>query len=259
MDNEIKIDEVRRYWNKRPCNIRHSKANIGTKKYFDEVEKRKYFVEPHIPDFAEFKKWKGKKVLEIGCGIGTDSINFARYGSKLTVVELSKESLDICKKRFLTYNLPAHFYLADAEHLSDVVPIEEYDLIYSFGVIHHTPKPDKAFEEILKFTGRNTELRIMLYAKYSTKNLLILLGFMQPEAQSGCPIANTYSKKDVRKLLKEFEITNIHKDHIFPYQIKPYKNYQYKLAFPWNILPKYFMRLSEKCFGWHLLITAKRL
>ncbi len=258
MNNDITIDNVKTYWDKRPCNIRHSKAEFGTKQYFDEVEERKYFVEPHIPNFADFKKWKGKKVLEVGCGIGTDSINFARAGAKLTVVELSKESLEICKKRFAVYNLQAKFYLADAEHLSEVVPVEEYDLIYSFGVIHHTPKPRKTIEEILKFSGRNTELRIMLYAKYSTKNFLILLGLMQPEAQSGCPVANTYSYQDVRELLSGFTVTDIHKDHIFPYQIKAYKNYEYKLAFPWNILPKSFLRLSEKLFGWHLLITAKK-
>src|ERR1700684_258135 len=69
------IDTVKEYWDRRPCNIRHSPEPVGTKAYFDQVEARKYFVEYHIPGFADFKKWSGKKVLEIGCGIGTDSIN----------------------------------------------------------------------------------------------------------------------------------------------------------------------------------------
>jgi len=71
LDNNIHT--VKEFWNNSPCNIRHSKSRVGTKKYFNEVENRKYFVEPHIPKFADFEKWKGKKVLEIGCGIGTDS------------------------------------------------------------------------------------------------------------------------------------------------------------------------------------------
>ena len=63
---EVEIARVRDYWNDRPCNIRHSTAPVGTKEYFDEVEARKYFVEYHIPEFAEFERWRGKKVLEIG-------------------------------------------------------------------------------------------------------------------------------------------------------------------------------------------------
>ena len=62
-------------------------------------EKRKYFVEPHIPAFAQFERWKGKKVLEVGCGIGTDAINFARAGARVTAVDLSDESLKLAKQR----------------------------------------------------------------------------------------------------------------------------------------------------------------
>ena len=91
------ITEVREYWNRRPCNIRHSNSPIGSREYFDEVEKRKYFVEPHIPGFCEFDKWKGKKVLDIGCGIGTQAVSFARAGAEYTAIEISEESLrDLC-------------------------------------------------------------------------------------------------------------------------------------------------------------------
>ena len=80
---------------------------------------------------------------------------------------------------------------------------------------------------------------------------------MQPEAQSGCPIANTYSKREILNLLNGFNIISIEKDHIFPYKIELYKKYQYKKSFPWNILPKPIFRWIEKKFGWHLLIRAK--
>src|SRR5215510_10632120 len=136
--NQPDIQTVQAYWNARPCNIRHSLQPIGTKEYFDEVEKRKYFVEPHIPGFAQFERWKGKKVLEVGCGIGTDTINFARAGAIVTAVDLSDESLKLAKKRARVFGLEESitFYQANAEELTSFVPVGSHDLIYSFGVLH---------------------------------------------------------------------------------------------------------------------------
>src|SRR5215468_9122838 len=103
--SEVEIARVKDYWNARPCNIRHSTAPLGSKQYFDEVEGRKYFVEPHIPLFAEFKRWRGKKVLEIGCGIGTDTINFARVGAQVSTVDLSEKSMELARKRASVFRL----------------------------------------------------------------------------------------------------------------------------------------------------------
>jgi hypothetical protein len=63
------IEAVERYWNARPCNVRDSPKPLGSREYFDEVEQRKHFVEGHIPKFAQFERWSGKRVLEVGCGI----------------------------------------------------------------------------------------------------------------------------------------------------------------------------------------------
>ena len=251
------IDVVKQYWDSRPCNIRHSGAEFGSKQYFDEVEQRKYFVESHIPNFAEFAQWKDKEVLEIGCGIGTDSINFARAGAKLTVLELSKKSLKITKKRFKTYGLEANFILGNVETLSSYFPDKQFDLIYSFGVIHHTPNPRKAVEEMEKVIKPGGELRLMLYSKYSTKNFMIFLGLAQPEAQVGCPVAYTYTKPEILKLLSPFNVYSCRKDHIFPYKIEEYKQYLYVKKFPWNVMPAPLFRWIEGALGWHYLIKAK--
>ena len=139
----VSVDTVQAFWDARPCNIRHSLKPVGTKEYFDEVERRKYFVEPHILEFAQFERWRGKKVLEVGCGIGTDTINFARAGAQVTAVDLSERSLAVARQRAQVFELTdrVRFFQANAEQLTSVVPADGYDLIYSFGVIRHTPHP----------------------------------------------------------------------------------------------------------------------
>jgi SAM-dependent methyltransferase len=251
------ITTVRNFWNARPCNIRHSQKPVGSAEYCKEVQERKFFVESHIPSFADFPRWKGKSVLEIGCGIGAAAFAFVEAGAEYTGVELSESTLDVCKQCFGSLGISGTFYVADAENLSSVVPVKPYDLIYSFGVIHHSPNQPKIIEEAKKFMGPDSELRIMLYSKYSWKSFMILLGFDQPEAQYGCPIATTYSANDVRKLLTGFEVISIEKDHIFPYNVEEYKKYNYVKRFPWNILPAPVMRWVEKKLGWHMLIRAR--
>jgi len=253
---DASIEDVRSFWNNRPCNIRHSTAPVGTKEYFDGVEKRKYMVEPHIPGFAAFEKWKGKRVLEIGCGLGTDAVNFARAGADYTAIELSSESLALAKKRFEVFGLKGTFYEGSAEALADVVPQQEFDLVYSFGVIHHTPHPEHVVQQVKRYMGASSEFRLMLYAKHSWKDIMIEAGFDQPEAQSGCPIAFTYTHEQVRQLLDGYLITDLHQDHIFPYVIEKYIRYEYEYQ-PWfKAMPEEMFRALEKAMGWHTLITC---
>lgn len=253
------IETVRAYWNARPCNIRHSQQPVGSKEYFDEVERRKYFVESHIPGFAQFERWRGKRVLEVGCGIGTDTINFARAGAEVTAVDLSEESLSLAIRRAEVYGLSNRicFHHANAEELASAVPVESFDLVYSFGVIHHTPSPRRVIEEIAKYMGPESELRIMVYAKQSWKNFMIEAGFDQPEAQAGCPIAHTFSHDEVQALLDGFEILSLEHDHIFPFVVNKYTKYEYEVV-PWFAsMPRDMFIAIEKKLGWHTLVVAK--
>jgi ubiquinone/menaquinone biosynthesis C-methylase UbiE len=253
------IETVAEYWNRRPCNIRHSQSPVGTRNYFDEVEQRKYFVEPHIPDFAQFDRWRGKRVLEIGCGLGTDATNFARAGAEYTGVELSEVSLDLAKRRFEVFGLAGTFVHANAEELTKHVSAGSFDLVYSFGVIHHTPDPAAVIRQARRVIKAEGELRIMLYARNSWKDTMIEAGFDQPEAQSGCPIASTYSQDEVQHLLSTngFLATDITQDHIFPYMVEKYLRYEYEVQ-PWfAAMPRKMFRALESRFGWHMLIVAK--
>ena len=253
------IGTVREYWDRQPCNIRHSQAEIGSQEYFDEVESRKYFVEPHIPAFAEFDRWDGKKVLEVGCGIGTDATNFMRSGAVYTGVDVSAESIRVAKQRVEVFSLSGTLIQADAEELdSAVLGSETFDLIYSFGVLHHTPDPLKALKCLRNLSHDQSEIRLMLYARDSWKASLIAAGLEQPEAQSGCPIAYTYSESEVRELLADagFRVTRIEQDHIFPYRVNEYREFRYVREAWFEAMPENLFRALETQLGWHMLIWA---
>lgn len=268
--SEVSVDHVREYWNNRPCNIRHSPSEVGTRQYFDEVEARKYFVEPHILPFAQFERWKGKRVLEIGCGVGTDTINFARAGANVTAVDLSEESLALAQKRADVFGLKnIRFYRANAEELSSTVPIEPYDLVYSFGVIHHTPHPERAVEQIRQYMDANSTMKIMVYNRLSWKVFWILVKYGKgafwrldrliadnSEAQFDSPVTYTYTKKSIKKLLSGFDITDMWVDHIFPYRISDYVQYRYRKIWYFRYLSQRLFRRMEKEWGWHLCVTA---
>ena len=272
--SQVQITRVKDYWDDRPCNIRHSTATVGTKEYFDEVEARKYFVEYHIPGFAEFARWKGKKVLEIGCGIGTDTINFARAGAQVTTVDLSEKSMELARQRAAVFGLEdrIRFCAGNAEHLSAFVPPEPYDLIYSFGVIHHTPNPEAVLEQLGQYAGPGTMVKIMVYHRRSWKVAWILatedkgqfwklqdVVAKNSEAQTGCPVTYTYTRREGRQLLERhgFRVTNVRAEHIFPYRIADYVKYRYVKEWYFRWMPRPFFRLLERRWGWHLLLTAQ--
>ena len=99
----------------------------------------------------------------------------------------------------------------------------------------------------------------MLYSALSTKNMMIFFGLSQPEAQAGCPIAYTYTKKKIINLLSDFHVDFCEKRHIFPYRIKEYRQYTYKKKFPWKVMPEPLFHACEKLLGWHYLIKAHPL
>lgn len=268
------IGDVRRYWDERPCNIRHSPKPVGSREYFDEVEARKYFVEPHIPGFAEFERWEGKRVLEVGCGIGTDSINFARAGAELTAVDLSGESLAIARQRAEVIGVAdrINFVRANAEELTSDLPGPAYDLIYSFGVIHHTPRPERALAEMRALAAPGTALKVMVYNRRSWKVLSMVVAkgrgdfrrtdellARYSQAQTGCPVPSIYGRGEARELIERngFRVDEVSVDHIFPYRVRDYVQYRYVKEPYFRWMPHPVFRAIERQFGWHLLVTAE--
>jgi 2-polyprenyl-3-methyl-5-hydroxy-6-metoxy-1,4-benzoquinol methylase len=267
--DSVPIEKVRKFWDDRPCNVRHSSSPVGSRQYFDEVESKRYTVEYHIPFFADFPRWRGRRVLEVGCGIGTETINFARAGAHVTAVDLSSVSLDLVRKRAEVFELPVQFVEADAEHLSDYVP-GRYDLVWSFGVIHHSPHPEAILGEMAKVTEPGATLKLMVYHRRSLKVARLVKGrwwkadqliARQSEAQTGCPVTYTYTKRQITALVEAagFAVESVQPAHIFPYRIKPYREHRLVKHWYWRVMPPSVFRWLESRYGWHLLITARRV
>jgi len=271
---QVSIEKVKEFWDRRPCNILHSSRPVGLKEYFEEVRARRYFVESHIPQFAQFERWRDKKVLEIGCGIGTDTASFAQHAAAVTAVELSGVSLEVARQWAKIYGLEdrIQFYCGNAEELVSFVPFEPYDLIYSFGVIHHSPHPERIIAQLRYYARAGTTLKIMLYHRYSFKALWILFTYGRgmfwrwkdliarySEAQTGCPVTYTYTPAEVSDMLEGngFRIEEMRVDHIFPYRISDYKNYRYVKVWYFRRMPARWFRWLERHFGWHLCVTAR--
>jgi 2-polyprenyl-3-methyl-5-hydroxy-6-metoxy-1,4-benzoquinol methylase len=273
--DEVSIETVRAYWDSRPCNVRHSPAPVGTREYFEQVEARKYFVEPHIPGFAQHARWQGRRVLELGCGIGTDTVSFARAGATVTACDLSPASLDLARRHAEVMGVAdrVSFVEANGERLSGHVAVEPYDLVYSFGVVHHSPHPEAVVRELGRYLAPGGTLKLMIYHRRSTKALAILATearfrpsqldaaiARRSEAQTGCPVTYTYTRREGTELaeLAGVEVDEARVEHIFPYRISDYVEYRYKKRWYWRPLTQFTFRAVERRLGWHLLITGHR-
>ena len=156
---------VRQFWDERPCAESLADAPRGTDEYYGDIETAKERLEPFVHRYAEFEKWRGRDVLEIGCGVGTDSVRFARAGAVLTAVDLTETAVELTRGWLASESLPGTVLQADAERLP--FADETFDLVYSWGVLHHTPETARALAEVRRVLRPGAEARIMLYNRRS--------------------------------------------------------------------------------------------
>src|SRR5437660_5778785 len=163
-DTELK-QRVREFWQKHPCGSKFSDAEIGTREFFDRVEQHRYEKEWHIPAAADFASTRGLRVLEIGCGVGTDGLQFARAGATYTGVDLTEAAVDLARRNFESAGMPGEFRVSDAEKLD--FTDESFDIVYSHGVLHHTPDIEAAIHEIRRVLKPDGQAMLMLYHRGS--------------------------------------------------------------------------------------------
>ena len=163
--NDNLKERVRAFWQANPCGVKFADAAPGTRRFYELVEAHRYTKEWHIPVAADFQSARGLQVLEIGCGLGTDGAQFAEAGADYTGVDLTEAAVELARKRFELFDLPGKFQTADAENLD--FPDESFDLVYSHGVLHHTPETGKAVKEIHRVLRPGGRAVVMLYHRDS--------------------------------------------------------------------------------------------
>ena len=156
---------VQKFWDEHPCGVKFAPSEIGTRYFFDELDKHRYETEGHILKLLQPIQVRGKRVLEIGCGLGTDGGQFVRKGANYIGMDLTSASVQLARRRFQLSKLSGVVLEADAED----IPFEDetFDLVYSHGVLHHTPDTQRAFNEIHRVLRGGGQAIIMLYHRDS--------------------------------------------------------------------------------------------
>jgi len=212
--NEIKVDEVRDYWEDESCGELYAVGENIEEQYVNHKNKR-YELEPYIYDFAEFDSFAGQEVLEIGVGMGADHLSIAERGPKMLVgIDLTEKALDHTKKRFDYLGMDSDLKVMNAESLS--FKENSFDQVYSWGVIHHSPDTPKCFKEIYRVLKKGGEAKLMIYYKYSPTGFMLWLRYallkLKPftsmaEVYSNhleSPGTKAYTKKEVSVLTSDF-------------------------------------------------------
>jgi len=156
---------VHDFWQANPCGAKFARSEIGTRGFFEELERHRYETEWHIPEVVGFERWRDRDVLEIGCGLATDAVRFARAGANYTGIDLTEGSIALARRRFDLEGLTGDLRVADAENLP--FPESSFDLVYSHGVLHHTPDLEKAIYEVHRVLRPGGLAMVMLYHRHS--------------------------------------------------------------------------------------------
>ena len=260
---------ARDQWGEDPCGAVHGREHeFGTREFFETVEQHRYHdYAPWMPDVMGFNQFAGGRLLEIGCGMGTDLLQFARGGAICTGADLTPRSIEITRHRFAVYDECGSFLITDGERLPFAE--ESFDVVYSNGVLHHTPDTARAISEIHRVLKPDGVAKVMLYYKHSVNywiELMLRRGVLGGELfrgrspqeimsrwveyseHGGCPLVKVYTRGEARELFGDFKLVE--------FQVRQLTRSD--LRFIGRIIPQAFMELLERHVGWNLIITARK-
>ncbi|HXT42187.1 MAG TPA: class I SAM-dependent methyltransferase [Candidatus Angelobacter sp.] len=177
MEARPSVANVHSFWNTEACGSHFVRDYASEKEFFEKFREHRYRTEWHIPLLVPFTESKGKKVLEIGTGNGADGAMFALNGACYTGVDLTEAALEATRKHFAALGLGGSFQKENAERLS--FPDASFDLVYSHGVLHHTPNPQAAINEVHRVLKPDGHAIIMLYHRHSFNYYVRIMSFMR--------------------------------------------------------------------------------
>jgi ubiquinone/menaquinone biosynthesis C-methylase UbiE len=249
-ESDATVETVKDFWEAHVNNEYYTEAERASSEYFREIEERRYTTHYHLRELFDSLAGSHGKLLEVGCGIGVDSIQLAKCGFDVTAVDLTENALTVAREFAAHRGVSIDFRLGNAETLD--FPDETFDAVYSFGVLHHTPDIDAAVAEVHRVLKPGGTAYVMLYAKNSLVNLvhkMFRLPYESPrDRKDHCPVVYTFTKDGVRRLFHDFSRVDVHADYPFTYGFGPLT----------TKTPLGARKELGKAIGWHLMITAVR-
>lgn len=256
-------------WTKTPCGSAEVPFKEGTKEYFDDVRRQRYeLYAPWLLEYIHSIDSKGKKVLEIGCGLGTDLTEFAKQGALCYGVDLTPKHVSLTKGRFALNDLPSNIYHMDATKLK--FKDNFFDIVYSHGVLHHIPPVEEALKEIYRVLKKGGKAYLMIYHKRSLDyykilayhgilrgQLLkksiddILSETIEANSKQTKPYVKVYSIQEFKKLLCSagFKPEKFYSKHLLD---------ERRIGSLRKVVPKPLLSRLEKYFGWYIIAEVSK-
>ncbi|HET7219174.1 MAG TPA: class I SAM-dependent methyltransferase [Vicinamibacterales bacterium] len=243
-------DDVRRYWNQHIHDLEITTHPVGTPGFFADLDQYHFEKLHHLLKLVDFNGYRGRRVLEVGCGAGTDLVRFAQGGAIVTGVDLSPSAIALARQNFAQHGLAADLREADGEQLP--FPDNSFDLVYAHGVVQYTAHDRRLVEECRRVLKPGCEAVFQVYNRVSWLNALSKL-MKVPLEHEDAPVLGKYSAGEFRSLLHGFSAVRIVEER-FPVKSRlhgGWKGVLFNTFFvgTFNALPRSLVRR----FGWHLL------
>ena len=248
-------DAIRAYWNEHIHDLEIARHPVGTEAFFEELENYRFEKLDYLPKIVDFAAYNRKRLLEIGCGVGTDLVHFAKHGAIVTGVDLAEIAVELARKNFRLRGLSGDFHLMDGEKLQ--FPVETFDVVYAHGVIQYTADPARMVQEIHRVLKPGGKAILMVYNRLSWLNFMSKIFGVRLEHEDA-PVLRKYSSRTFRALLSEFSDIELIPER-FPVRTRLHRGLKAKMynnffVVGFNLIPRVLVRP----LGWHLMAKAVR-